>query len=371
MGHVLRKISFIIVLAALVGAIGWQVGKTNVSQPRLPNILGQAEYESSGWPSVDPTPIPTLTLSSIFGADHSWIATLPKEKTVTMIATGDVIPARSVNYKMVTGHGFRWPFEKTHDLLSGADLTVINLETPLLVDCPVTTEGMIFCGDARAVEGLTYAGVDVATLGNNHVGNHFREGIEETKAILIKAGIAPVGEGVTYKTVNGMRFAFLSYNDVGFPEAGVPWADSAKIREDVATARKNADIVIVAFHWGVEYVTEPNTRQQELAHLAIDSGADVILGNHPHWISPVELYKEKFIIYAHGNFVFDQEWSPETKLGLIGRYTFFENKLVDVEYVPIRIVDYGQPYVLEGEDGRIVLDALFRHSQELEAKGIR
>lgn len=305
-----------------------------------------------------PVSAPQITLDRIFGTDHTWIRTLPEEHTVTMIATGDVIPARSVNYKMVNGKGFRWPFEKTADVLSGADLTVINLETPLLASCPTTVEGMLFCGDARAVEGLTYAGVDIATLGNNHVGNHYIEGVEETKSILTRAGITSVSEGITYKDLKGMRFAFLAYNDIGTPEAGVPWADENKIQTDIREARLHADIVIVAYHWGEEYVTMPGDRQVALAHLSVDAGADVVLGNHPHWIQPIELYKEKFIIYAHGNFVFDQEWSPETKLGVIGRYVFYEKKLVDIEYIPLRIVDYGQPYFLEGEERQKVLSSM-------------
>lgn len=363
-----RKVMIIAAILCMVAAsaVSWRAGKKTASALRIPDIISNNQRVSPGWPHA-PTqsPIPTLSLARIFAADHSWVKNLPVEEVVTMIATGDVIPARSVNYKMAMGHGFRWPFEKTADVLSGADLTVINLETPLLAQCPITVGGMLFCGDAKAVEGLTFAGVDVATLGNNHVGNHDTEGVEETKQILTGVGIIPVGEGVAYKTVKGMKFAFLAYNDIGTPEASVPWADETNIKEDIIVARKNADIVIVSFHWGVEYVTNPNERQQSLAYLAVDMGADVVLGNHPHWIQPIEIYKNKFIIYAHGNFVFDQEWSEETKLGVIGKYTFYENKLVDVEYVPIKIIDYGQPYFLEGAARQNLLDALQLASEKM------
>lgn len=325
------------------------------------DVLGE---KKENIPAPAPTPVmPQFSLNSIFSFDHSWVTDLPADAAVTMIATGDVIPARSVNYKMVTGHGFRWPFEKTADVLSSADMTVINLETPLLSNCPITVEGMLFCSDARVTEGLTYAGIDIATLGNNHVGNHYLEGIVETKQILINAGIVPVADTPAYKEVKGTKFAFLAYNDIGAPEAGVPWAEEHKIKTDIAEARKNADIIIVSYHWGVEYVTEPTERQRYLAHFTIDNGADVVLGNHPHWVQPVELYNGKFIIYAHGNFVFDQEWSEETKLGVIGKYTFYDKKLVDVEFMPIRIVDYGQPYFLEGDARQKVLDALRIHSE--------
>lgn len=354
-----RFIPALILLFFFVAGIGWQLGKVHRKPFSLPDILIPVSPEPA-----DAT-IPRLTIESIFSSGHAWISSLPQEKTVTMIATGDVIPARSVNYKMVTGHGFRWPFEKTAEVLAGADLTVINLETPLLFRCPITVEGMLFCGDAKVTEGLQYAGVDVATLGNNHVGNHYQEGILETRKILDGAGILSVSEGISYKEVKGITFAFLAYNDIGAPEAGVPWADENKIKEEVAQARKNADVVIVAYHWGTEYVTEPTSRQRELAHMTVDSGADVVLGNHPHWIQPVELYKDKFIIYAHGNFVFDQEWSEETKLGVVGKYIFYEGRLVDVEYMPVKIMDYGQPYFLEGVERQRVLDAMKMNSERM------
>lgn len=354
-----RFIPALILLFLFVAGIGWQLGKANRKSFDFPYILGEEVVA----PTV--VPVPPITLSNIFSSDHSLVDKLPQDKVVTMIATGDVIPARSVNYKMATGHGFRWPFEKTAEVLASADLTVINLETPLLTACPITVEGMLFCGDAKAAEGLVYAGVDVATLGNNHVGNHFLEGIQETRKILDGAGIMSVSEGISYKEVRGITFAFLAYNDIGAPEAGVPWADEQKIKEDVAQARKNADVVVVAYHWGTEYVTMPTGRQRELAHLTVDSGADVVLGNHPHWIQPVELYKGKYIIYAHGNFVFDQEWSAETKLGVVGKYVFYEGNLVDVVYMPVKIMDYGQPYFLEGAEAKKVLDAMEQASVKL------
>jgi len=354
-----RNTLIVIVVVGFISAVFWLMRTGQYKDVSFPDILGEADPKSSSWPAYpSPTPIPTLTLARVFAPDHSWVMSLPQEQLVTMIATGDVLPARTVNSQMVKRNNFLWPFEKTHDVLSAADLTVINLETPLLTDCTSTNQGMIFCGVVRATEGLVFAGVDVATLGNNHVGNYFQEGVEETKTTLTNAGILPVAEGIAYKEVKGTRFAFLSYNDIGAPEAGVPWAEEEIISREVAKARESADVVIVSYHWGEEYVTEPVSRQRELAYLSIDAGADVVLGNHPHWIQPVELYNGKFIVYAHGNFVFDQEWSEETKLGVVGRYTFYEGKLVDVEYLPIRIVDYGQPYFLEGDEAASVLNRL-------------
>ena len=134
----------------------------------------------------------------------------------------------------------------------------------------------------------------------------------------------------------------VGYNDVGV-QAGTATADVERIKKEVADAKSNSGVVVVGFHWGVEYTTSITARQKELAYAAIDSGADLILGNHPHWIQPSEVYNGKYIMYAHGNTIFDQMWSEKTKTGVIGKYIFSGMRLQNVEFIPTYIQDYGQP----------------------------
>lgn len=301
----------------------------------------------------------TPTLEQIFRDDHTWISTLSAERVRVLVATGDVILARSVNFQAAKRGRFKWSFEKTADILKKADITLINLESPLVENCPLTNEGMRFCGDPAHLEGLRFAGVDVVNLANNHLGDYGVEGIESTINLLKKASILFTGtSGPVFKDVQGLRFAFLGYNDVGHPEKILAWAEKEKIISDISKVREKTDVVIVSFHWGIEYTNEPTKRQRELAHLAIDSGADLIIGNHPHSIQPVEIYKGKLITYAHGNFVFDQMWSEKTKRGVIGHYSFYDDKLIDVEFFPVLIEDYGQPYFLELTEKEKVLEAM-------------
>ena len=96
----------------------------------------------------------------------------------------------------------------------------------------------------------------------------------------------------------------------------------------------------------------------KIAHMAVDAGADLIIGNHPHWVQGVEMYKGRFIAYAHGNFIFDQMWSRETREGVVGRYTFYGTKLIDVEYRPILIEDYSQPHFVEGQEAESILNRM-------------
>jgi len=277
--------------------------------------------------------------------------------TWTLVATGDVIPARSVNYKTILYEDFIWSWKYIAPILQSGDITVINLEAPLLSNCPITNVGFTFCGDKRHIEGLEYAGVDVATLANNHIGNYFTYGIQETTQLLRSHGIdvAGIDEEPPIRVIDGVRVGFLAYNDIGAKEEGVSLADMSVMEKEIKQLKNKADVVVVSMSWGEEYTATPSARQTELAHYIIDSGADLVLGNHPHWIQPSEVYNGKYIMYAHGNTIFDQMWSEETKIGVIGKYTFSGMRLINAEFIPTYIQDYGQPKILTGEAKEKVL----------------
>jgi poly-gamma-glutamate synthesis protein (capsule biosynthesis protein) len=143
---------------------------------------------------------------------------------------------------------------------------------------------------------------------------------------------------------------------------------------EIKKLRPKVDVLAVAVHWGAEYVSIPTAvppvaddNPVEIAHLAIDAGADLLIGNHPHWVQAVEVYKGKFIAYAHGNYIFDQMWSYETRVGVIGKYTFYDDTLVGVEFTPTLIQNYAQPVPLEGPERQAVLDGMKAASEELAA----
>lgn len=256
------------------------------------------------------------------------------KKRVVLVATGDVSLARTVNTQ-IQKRDPTWPFAKTAEFLQSGDITLINLESPLVSNCPLTDTGMKFCGDINNIEGLVFAGIDVANLANNHTQNYGKSGFDETVALLSKNGILPTGQGqIAYKEVNGTKFAFVGYNDVGERVADL---------SAIGLARADADVVVVSVHWGNEYTEKPSVRQIAFGHQLIEAGADLVIGNHPHWVQPAETYKDKLIVYAHGNFVFDQEWSQKTKEGVVGEYTFENKKLIGYRLLPVLITNFGQP----------------------------
>jgi poly-gamma-glutamate synthesis protein (capsule biosynthesis protein) len=291
------------------------------------------------------------TLSTIFSDDHSWVATLSGQRTHTLVVTGDVLLARHVNILIKQKNNPNWPFEKTKELLADADSTFINLETPLISNCPVIDSGFTFCGESTNVKGLVDAGIDVVNFANNHAGNFGEVGVTETVNLLRQNKLLVSGiEGPVYQNVDGVSFAFLGYNDIGI-QPGVSHASkTVQMEREIQEAKKNSDIVVVQFHWGVEYAHTSTQRQRELAYHAIDQGADLIIGNHPHWYQGIEFYNNKLIMYSHGNFVFDQMWSQKTREGVVGKYTWYDKTLIDVEFIPILIEDYGQPRIITNSD---------------------
>jgi poly-gamma-glutamate synthesis protein (capsule biosynthesis protein) len=313
---------------------------------------------------------PALSLQELFHPTYN----VPDDPTKirTLLVTGDVIPARGVNYFATAKHDFLWPFRRTADYTKNADITYVNLESPLFAGCPVSpAESFTFCGDARFVDGLNFMGAKVANLANNHLSNYGAQGISETDQLLQSHGILTSGLGpVAVIDVRGIKFGFIGFNGVGRA------IDQVALKAGIARARQQADVVVVQFHWGKEYERQPMPDRGvptpddpvNIGHEAIDWGADIVIGNHPHWYQGVEVYKGKLITYAHGNFVFDQMWSEETREGVIGTYTFYGTQLVAASWKPVRSYDYGQPVFMNAADSASTLQTMEAASDTLATR---
>lgn len=262
---------------------------------------------------------------------------------LTLLFGGDVMLGRSVNTRILKNKDFSWPFRKISTLLSEADLTMVNLESPFRSGCKPTDGGIIFCADPRSIEGLRTAGVDIVNLANNHINNQGEKGIDETNSLLSTAGISAIGQNKPYfVTIKDTKLAFLGFTDIASGSKEIADATTENIKSQISEAKKNSDLVITTFHWGNEYSLR-SLRQQDMAHLAIDSGADAVIGHHPHWVQEIEQYQGKPIYYSLGNLVFDQMWSEATQKGLVVKLTYFGQNLIKQEQFPIKIFDHGQP----------------------------
>ena len=280
----------------------------------------------------------------------------PSEVDNVLVFGGDIMLSRTVNKKMATYQNYNWPLEKIATLFNEADLAIANLESPFLLDSKyeVQTGSFSFKADPKSVAALSLAGLDILSLANNHILNQGVKGLKDTYKILEEAKISYVGTKDARLVINdskNIRFAFLAYSyDSTSPL--VSKLDTKQLALDIKEARAQADVVIILMHAGTEYSREPNWQQKEFARAAVDDGADLVVGHHPHWPQIIEDYQGKKIIYSLGNLVFDQMWSKETSEGLVVK-AYFKNKTLDhLDYIPIVIEDYGQAVVMPAGEAK-------------------
>ncbi len=297
---------------------------------------------------------------------------LREDEKVKMIAVGDIMLSRAVEQKMIEYQDYKYPFLKIAEITSGADLVFGNLETAIIPGRIIKSGEMVFRTDPKSAEGLKFAGFNVLSLANNHIMNFSKAGLESTIKILDENNISHVGAGLNSediykpgtKNIKGTKFAFFAFaynfdqRESSGEIYGVANMEIEKMKEIVGKAKLENDIVIVSMHAGTEYAVSPNKQQKEFARSAIDAGADLIIGHHPHTVQTVEKYKGKYIIYSLGNFVFDQMWSDETRLGAMAEIIFKDKKIESVSFIPIKTFDYSQPDILEGEEKEMILERL-------------
>jgi poly-gamma-glutamate capsule biosynthesis protein CapA/YwtB (metallophosphatase superfamily) len=184
---------------------------------------------------------------------------------------------------------------------------------------------------------------------------------------LKRAGISHAGAGMDLAAarepmifdLGNTKVGVLNYQNV--PSYEWAWATEESpgtaplrtdlVREDVRRLKSRVDLVAVMPHWGEEYTVTPEPGQVDLAHAAIDAGADFVVGGHAHWAKGVETYREKPIFYGVGNFLFDQSWSEETSTGIFAEITLYEDRIIGARPVPFIVLDHAQPNFLLPEAG--------------------
>jgi len=314
-------------------------------------------------------------------------APLPAPERI--LATGDIIPARCVYDRQRRYGDYRHAFLEVAATLKTGDLAIGSLDASISdkgvpIGCRETFSLM---APAESVAGLTYAGIGLLTTAANHAKDCGESACGDlafldTMARLDAAGIAHTGGGrtlaeartATVLTVKGIRFGFLGYDDIasqyygaGERSPGTAPLDLTTLAADVRAAKAHADVVVEMVHWGVEYTPDPTDRQRQAARIAVDAGAALVVGNHPHVVQAVELFPTGFADYALGNFVFDQDWSQETLEGVVMEAVFDGPRLRQVGFLPLKIQDMHQPHFLTPAQGRPILDRMQKASVRVAA----
>lgn len=256
----------------------------------------------------------------------------PEPPTLTLGFVGDIMLDRGV--KASVNKNFDGDYAKLFtdtDFLAEPDITFANLEGPVS-DKGFDKQNLYsFRMDPKVLPIIKASGIDVVSFANNHVGDWGRAAFNDTLKRIAENGILSCGAGMTKADTvrpaiveqQGYRVGFLCFSDVGPDDmaatetkSGILLASDPEFDTIVQNAAREVNALIVSFHWGDEYKPLHNDRQELLAKKAIENGAVMIAGHHPHVAEDISEHNGAPILYSLGNFIFDQKFSKETMQGL-------------------------------------------------------
>ena len=282
---------------------------------------------------------------------------------ISIVAVGDLLLGGSAS-QTVRQNGFAYPFRGTLETIRRADIALANLEAPLTARGEKHPDKQFtFRVPPAAAMEIKQAGFDLMTLANNHMGDYGEQGVLDTIASLEEAGLGFTGAGRDLRqartphviTIDGISFAFFAYSNT-FPESfyakkekpGTAPGYFDQVAADIRRASRQYDVVIASFHWGGEKLDAPKDYQVELGHLAIDCGAKVVIGHHPHVLQGAELYHGGVIYYSLGNYAFGS-YSENSATAGLARLWFDGSQLTRAEILPLNVFNpevHFQPRVL-------------------------
>mgnify|MGYP005792380837 FL=1 len=306
----------------------------------------------------------------------------PDSVTITVSAAGDCTLGTDESFDYESGFTGIYDsvgdpsyfFKEVQPIFSQDDLTIVNMEGTLTEEETRAEKQFAFKAPPSYAEILTQGSVEAANLANNHSRDYGEQSYTDTINALDEEGITSFGyDRTALMDIKGVKVGLVGTyeleDNLGCKDEMVKNVESLK--------EAGAQIIIVSFHWGVEPETTPNEVQVELAHAAVDSGADLVLGHHPHVISGIEEYKGKNIVYSLGNFCFGGNSSPSDMDSMIFQQTFTvengelkEDNVTNV--IPCKIssayqegYNNYQPVPAEGEAKDAILQRIEEYSQNL------
>jgi poly-gamma-glutamate capsule biosynthesis protein CapA/YwtB (metallophosphatase superfamily) len=328
--------------------------------------------------SIDEIPGPADLLS---GRDLEEQISVLGEPPPSVIVAGDIMLGGRAK-KVIMEFGPDYPFDGLLPLLRTAPIVLGNLEGPFAEKSKRQQRNFSYRVDVNLASSLRRAGINVVTLANNHLMDCGRSGVLETLDALSNANVFALGAGTNERTAHepvilqagAMRIGLLGYywnrrTAATADRPGSAMDPPEALEADIRGLREHADRIVVTFHWGVPYEPEPSPEDRAKAHFAVDCGADVVVGHHPHIVQPFEIYRGCPIFYSVGNFAFGSGNSRAE--GLLVGLRFEDNKTV-VNVYPLYVknrdprVNY-QPKVLAGKAAERALTELAKISGDSAA----
>lgn len=317
----------ILVVGLAAGLLYWQYGS-----PAAETLKKQFSNDSS--------------LEDFYNTAQQLGQQQPAETDISFMAVGDIMLSRNVAATMAkNGKDPYFPFRNLENELHSTDFNFGNLESPFSGRDDYNPSGsLVFNAPTWTAPGLGQYNFKVLNLANNHAFDQGLTGVTETKKILSDEYLKGIGtgnnldeawQGDTFST-KGITVGFIGASYASQNDGGVSTnnyvariEDTTRLKNSIQAMKAKSDFVVVTMHAGTEYTRTPNQSQIDFAHAAIDDGADIVIGAHPHWVQTTEQYKGKYIFYSLGNFVFDQMFSQDTKEGLMLKITLSKKAVCD------------------------------------------
>lgn len=249
------------------------------------------------------------------------------------------------------------------------DLTIVNFEGTLSENGERADKQYAFRGNPEYVKILTSSSVEAVNLANNHTLDYGAVAFSDTKDIMDENGISHFrGSDVTVREINGIKVGMIGSNLQRYEDKKNYLKNLESLKE------LQPDLIVASFHWGIEREYIPTSMQIEYAHLAIDNGADLVIGHHPHVLHGIEKYNGKYIVYSLGNFCFGGNRNPDDKDTMIFNqvFSFKDGVLLDdekVSVIPCSISSVStrnnyQPMPLSGDEFKRVKEKIIEISSD-------
>lgn len=357
-----RWIPLLAILLILAGCAARPVGA-----PGTPAEPSETTAESSGGATAGEAVNPTDTAPD--DPLDEPVETAPGDAAslgqVSLLFVGDIMLTRIPGDHVAMGED---PFAGVADLLTGADLTIGNLECVIATVGEKVPKAYNFRCHPQNVP-LLARYFDAVSVANNHSGDYGKEAFAEQLRLLKEGGVPYFGGGMNLAEAhsplilerNGLKIALLGYNEIelrtyeaGAESPGLAWSVDEQVTQDIKEAREKADLVVVYPHWGLEYHSAQSERQQYLARQMLAAGADLVVGSHPHVTQPVAVEEGHLIAFSLGNFVFDDfmdvsaDLNEPARTSWMLRVTLNKQGLVDWQTFVARTDDRGFPQRLTG-----------------------
>ncbi len=374
-------ITVAIFLGLLVGAAALTKVMNNRQAQNSEKTASQEQQEETTEPKKDDSSTDNTDDTS---KDSQEETTTPEPTaepvSITVSMVGDCTLGTDVNfdqstsfdafYQMKNDPGYF--FQNVKDIFTADDLTVANMEGTLTTSNDRQQKTFAFKGNPSYTEILTQGGVEATNLANNHSHDYGDQSYEDTIQYLEADGITTFGyDRTAVMDVKGIKVGLI-----GIYELKDGLGRQQQVIDTIREVKdQGAQVIIVSFHWGTEKSNIPDDIQKTLAHLAIDQGADLVVGHHPHVLQGIEKYQGKNIVYSLGNFCFGGNKNPSDKDTMIFQQTFtVENgELVEddvTNIIPCSLSSESgynnyQPMVLEGSEKERVLQKIEEFSAAL------